>query len=459
MDPLIDQLTSYAQDLSFDALPEEVVTQTKNQILDTVGCAIGAGSSPPAMIARAMAAEVDSRTPATVLVGGEKTSPDLAAFANGVMVRYLDFNDSYAGNGAGHPSDMLASTLACADAAQGDGKAAILGMALGYEVLCGLGEGRAGAGDGGRSSQEWDQATYGVVAAAVIAAKLLGLDREQMGHAISLATVSHLTLGKIRRGQLSYWKGCAVANASRNAVFSAMVAAKGMTGPDAVFQSPNGFFDAVGGPYEFQGAGSHDGPFRIMKAHTKAYPAGHFSQGPLDAVRELAPKISSTSAIKEVRVQTSRSGYDAMGSGESRWTPETRETADHSLPFVVAMGILEGGLRISHYDQEYFKRREVRAFMQKIRVTGAEEYESEWGAVPLTVVDVEMESGELLTAQVTHPLGHPQHPMTDADRERKFRSLAEPVLEEQQIVRLLDRLRNLERVERIGEVLELTVAR
>lgn len=377
------------------------------------------------------------------------------------MVRYLDFNDSYAGNGAGHPSDMLASTLACSDAAQGDGKAAILGMALGYEVLCGLGEGRASAdaSDGSGRSQQWDQATYGVVAAAVIAAKLLGLDREQMGHAISLATVSHLTLGKIRRGQLSYWKGCAVANASRNAVFSAMVAAKGMTGPDSVFESPNGFFAAVGGPYEFQGANGRDLPFRIMKAHTKGYPAGHFSQGPLDAVLELAPKISSISAVKEVRIQTSRSGYDAMGSGESRWRPDTRETADHSLPFVVAMGIMEGGLRISHYDQEYFKRREVRAFMQKIKVQGAEEYESEWGSVPLTVVEVEMESGEVHTAQVTHPLGHPQHPMTDADLERKFRSLAEPMLEEQQIVRLLEGLRDLERVERISEILDLTVPR
>jgi len=455
MDRLVDQLTSYALQLSYHDLPQEVVDRTKHLILDTVGCALGAAPSPPATIARAMAAEVSSATPATVMVGGQETSPDLAAFANGAMIRYLDYNDTYTSNGTCHPSDMLAPTLAAVDSLHDGGKAAILGMVLGYEVLCGLTDSGAIPRDGG-----WDQAAAGVVSAAVVAAKLLGLKREQMGHAISLAVSSHLSVGQIRSGQISHWKGCAVANASRNATFCAMLAAKGMTGPNFIFEGPSGIFRAMGGPFEMQPFGGEGGSYRIMTARIKPYPSGYFSQSAIEAVLELRPNISDVNDIKEVRLQTFPSGYHAMGSDESRWRPETRESADHSLPFVMAMALMEGGLEIRHYDQEYFKRPEVRALMVKIRVEIGEEPVRAWPEVPLNIVDIEMSSGEVHSTKVAYHLGHFQRPMTDADQERKFRPMAQEYakLPREQVDRLLDRLRNLEQVKDIGQVLALTVA-
>jgi 2-methylcitrate dehydratase len=177
-DRILNHLCDYALKLSYRDLPEEVVRRAKHIVLDTVGCALGGGESPPAKIARAAASEITSAVPSTVLIGGQKTSPDLGAFANGVMIRYLDFNDTYAGSPTCHPSDLLAPVLAVVDARHGDGKDVILGTVLGYEVFCGLID--AGANERGRI---WDQSTYGIIAAAVVAAKLFGLMKEQMSNA------------------------------------------------------------------------------------------------------------------------------------------------------------------------------------------------------------------------------------------------------------------------------------
>jgi 2-methylcitrate dehydratase len=387
------------------------------------------------------------------LVSGQKTSPDLAAFANGAMIRYLDFNDTYTGSTTCHPSDLLAPVLAVVDARSGDGKDVILGTVLGYEIFCGLVD--AGANERGRA---WDQSTYGVIAAAVVAAKLFGLNKEQMANAISLAIASHISLEQIRRGQISHWKGCALANASRNAVFCAMLAAKGMTGPQEVFEGKAGLFASTGIRFEIRPfADSADG-YRIMKARLKAFPAGYFSQSAIEAILSLRSQVANLDDIKEIRLQTFPAGYEVMGSGEANWQPETRESADHSLPFVMAVALMEGGVEIRHYDQLYYQRADVRALMQKITVRIGDEPVAAWPEVPLNIVDVELQSGKVLSTRVAYHLGHFNRLMTDEQQEQKFRPMAEPLLPKKQIDNLLACLRRLDEVERIGELISLTVA-
>ena len=453
MDRILQQLSDYALGLVYDDLPQEVVDRAKHIVLDTVGCALGAAKSPPAVIARAVASEVTSATPATVLVSGQKTSPDLAAFANGVMIRYLDFNDTYTSLATCHPSDLLAPVLAAVDTTHGNGRDVILGMVLGYEVFCGL-------LDSGAMDRElsWDQSTYGVIAAAVVAAKLLGLSKDQMANAISLATSSHITLEQVRRGQISHWKGCALANASRNAIFAAMLASKGMTGPNEVFEGNDGFMNATGVTFELRSLAGTGQPYRIMSARIKAFPSGYFSQSAIEAVLELRPRISSIDDIKEVRLQTFPSGHQVMGSSEANWKPETRETADHSLPFVMAIALMEGGLEIRHYDQGYYKHPDVRALMQKISVRIGDEPAAAWPNVPLNIVDIETRSGEVISTKVAYHLGHFKRLMSDEEQERKFRPMAEALLPKSQTDGLLACLRRLEHVERISELISLTVA-
>ena len=452
-DRILNHLCDYALKLSYRDLPQEVIRRTKYIVVDTVGCALGGAESPPAKIARAAASEIASVIPSTVLVSGQKTSPDLAAFANGVMIRYLDFNDTYAGSPTCHPSDLLAPVLAVVDARHGSGKDVILGIVLGYEVLCGLID--AGAKERGRS---WDQATYGVIAAAVLAAKLFGHTKQQMANAISLAVASHISLEQIRRGQISHWKGCALANASRNAVFCAMLAAKGMTGPEEAFEGKAGFLNSTGIRFEIKPFADSAEDYRIMRARLKAFPSGYFSQSAIEAVLNLRSQIPDLDDIEEIRLQTFPAGYEVMGSGEANWRPETRESADHSLPFVMAVALIEGTLEIRHYEQLYYKRSDVRALMQKIKVRIGEEPVAAWPDLPLNIVDVELKSGKILSTKVAYHLGHFKRIMTDAEQERKFRPLAEPLLPAKQIDDLLACLRRLDEVEQISELISLTVA-
>ena len=147
----------------------------------------------------------------------------------------------------------------------------------------------------------------------------------------------------------------------------------------------------------------------------KWVPCGFYGQGPVEAALELRREITSLDAVKEIRILTSTHGAQPMGTDLSRWEPETRATADHSLPFVVAMAFMEGSLEVRHYDEEYFKRPDVREFMAKVRVSAADEFGSGFGRLPFSEVALEMDSGQVHTARVVHALGHPERPMSDAD--------------------------------------------
>jgi len=201
MDQLTELLVEYALTLSYEDLPPEVVERTKCLILDTVGCALGAAPWQAPSVARALAEDVQSRTPATVMVGGQQTSPDMVAFANGVMTRYLDYNDYCYTHGRGHPSDTIAPVLAAVEAARGDGKSVILGTVMAYDLLLGLSDSAAHG-----VSRGWGGASFQVIAAAAVASRLFSLTRDQMRQAIGMAVSSHLSLNRSRGGQISNWK-------------------------------------------------------------------------------------------------------------------------------------------------------------------------------------------------------------------------------------------------------------
>jgi 2-methylcitrate dehydratase len=195
-----------------------------------------------------------------------------------------------------------------------------------------------------------------------------------------------------------------------------------------------------------------------MEARLKAFPAGYFSQSAIEAMLDLRSQIGDLSEIRGIRLQTFPAGYEVMGSGEANWQPETRESADHSLPFVMALALMEGGVEIRHYDQQYYKRAEVRALMKKITVRIGEEPAAAWPEVPLNIVDIEMKSGEIFSTRVAYHLGHFKRFMSDEEQERKFRPLAEPLLPKEQIDDLLACLRRVEEIERVRDLISLTVA-
>jgi 2-methylcitrate dehydratase len=296
----VEHLTSYADSLKFEQFPSDVIHQAKRLTIDALGCAVGGFTSDPSRIARQVAMETAAPWRATVLATGHKTYPDLAAFANGTMIRYLDYNDTYINKDTCHPSDNIAAILAAAEAAGVDGKVLITGIVLAYEIECRF------CDTGSRTGKGWDQGTYGVLSSALGAAKVMGLSKQEMAQALSIACVSSLSLSQTRVGTLSMWKGSAVPNAGRQAVFSALLAQKGMTGPDPIFEGTWGFFRMVsGGPFDLGTFGGDlDQPFKIMASRIKPFPTGYYSQTAIEGAIKLRQELQRLEEIEEVRITT-----------------------------------------------------------------------------------------------------------------------------------------------------------
>ena len=324
------------------------------------------------------------------MVGGQQTSPDMAAFANGVMTRYLDYNDYCYTHGRGHP-DTIAPVLAAVEAARGDGKSVILGTVMAYDLLLGLSDSAAHG-----VSRGWGGASFQVIAAAAVASRLFSLTRAQMRQAIGMAVSSHISLNRSRGGQISNWKAATSANDSRN-VFCALAARQGMTGPVDVFAGKGGFFQNTGSQFALLPlGGQHGTPFRIMGAEIKGFPAGYPSHTGIEAALALHPQITAAD-IKAIRLFTGPSGM-GYASEAACWHPETRERADHSHPFLLALALTEGSVEVRHFEEGYYTHPEIVALMQKVQVQVGNEPEHQQAGpgMPTAVVEVDLHSGARL---------------------------------------------------------------
>ena len=446
MDRITEYLSNYAESLEFDSLPRDVVDKSKRLIIDTLGCALGGYSSEPSKIARGMA-EATCPHPATVIGSGQKTTPDLAAFANGTMIRYLDYNDIVMSRfGGGHHSDDIAAILSPAEVVHGSGREVITAVVLAYEVNTRFPDKLS------LQSKGWDGTVFGVIACGVAAAKAFGLGKDQISQTINLSVVPNSGLYQTRIGSVSHWKGVAMPNAARNAVFAAMLASRGMTGPDPIFEGPGGLFNAFGETFELDHFGGNGRPFRILEASMKHFPVGAVAQTAVEAALAIRQELNSIDDIAEVSVET----FSSVMSGDAdKWDPQTREAADHSMPYSVATALRYGPPQVYHFFPEYFRDPTTLELMQKIKVEVTEEAQQAYPDAMLDTVEVVTKSGERLKERVPHHRGHYMNPMTDEELEAKFYSLTQGLLSESQISRLLERLWNLEQVEDIGEVMEL----
>ena len=179
MDKTTLTLADYITGLTYDQLSPSAVRETKKRLVDAMACAIGGFHSVPAEIARRIAGKNSGEPPARVFGTGQRTSMEMAAFTNAVMVRYLDFNDTYISKGSGHPSDMTSAILAVADAHRASGKETVLAIAVAYEVYAAMADVIALRDLG------WDQGVFAVLGSAAGAAKLLKLNVQQTGDALA----------------------------------------------------------------------------------------------------------------------------------------------------------------------------------------------------------------------------------------------------------------------------------
>ena len=454
MTTIVEQLSEYAAALRYEDLPGEVVLQAKRLIIDSVGCVLGGYGGEPAVIARELAGTVTSTTPATVLCSGQRTSPDFATFANGVMLRFLDFNDGYTSRGeSGHPSDSIAAVLTSAEVMGRSGRDVIAATVLAYEVFCRI------CDEVDLKPLGFDHVTVGGMASTAAAARLFGLPVKQIAQALNLGIAPNIALYQTRIGNVSMWKGCAYANASRNAVFAAMLAARGMSGPSPIFEGIGGYFKAVSRtPFQLAALGGRTHPFKIMECSMKRYPLGQYSQTVVQAALELRARISSADEIAEIRIETVSAAVRLMAGDPEKWTPATRETADHSMPYTVAVALIYGGIEEHHFDEQHLRDPAILALAQRIKVALSDEAEQHMPEAMRCYFTLVTKSGATHKTMVDYHKGHHKNPMSDTEVEAKFRGLASTVLNPAQADRLLAALWKLEDVADAGDIVRLTVA-
>lgn len=445
--PLAERLADYAARLRYEDLDPETIERVKALLIDTIGCGMGAFDEKPVRICREIALSVAG--PATIMGTHRQTTPEMAAFANGAAARYLDFNDTYVGRFAIHPSDNIAACLAVAEAEQADVEELITAIVIAYEINCRL----VDALD--ISKRGWDPPVLGLPAVALAAGRLMKLSLDQLSHAVSLAINDHIALAQTRVGVLSEWKGIAAAEAARNAVFAARLARAGLTGPAPIFEGSSGFFQQVAGPanVDVEAFGRHGVPYRLLKCSLKAYPAVIYTQTAIVAGLEVAKQVGSLDRIAAIEIATTNRGYLRTGSEPEKWSPKTRETADHSLPYVTARAMFDGDISNESFTPDKFGDPAVLAFMQKIKVSEDPLLTARSGGAVPTRVTAVLFDGQRISHEVDHAPGFAERPMTRTDVERKFANNVSRRWSDQQTAAILRALWSLERAGNISTLL------
>ncbi len=448
---LARQLADYVDAGSYQDVPENVVHEAKKRIIDSLGCAVGACNSDPVKAARKVAEKASVREGATLFGTRKMSTPDLAAFVNGIMVRYFDYNDTYLSKEPAHPSDNIGPCFSVAESEGSSGKDLLLSIILAYEIQCRL----CDAAD--IRHRGWDHVCYGLVSTALASGKLMGLSPEKLSQAVNLALNSHITMRQVRAGGLSMWKGCSFANAARNGVFSALLAREGMTGPSPIFEGEMGFFKQVSGPFQLNidDFGGRNGSFKIAETYLKFFPAEIHSQTSIWAALEVRKKVGKPEDIDSVEIAAHEAGYTILGKDPEKWDPLTKETADHSLPYIVGMTLLEGKIDNSTYTEQKFRDPKVLGFLKKITVVEGKSLSAMYPEAVPNRVTVKLSSGEVVSRQVDYHKGHPKNPMSDEEVEDKFRSLSRKYLSKNRAARILGTVWNLEEVKDISKVVSL----
>jgi 2-methylcitrate dehydratase len=359
----------------------------------------------------------------------------------------LDYNDSF--RGGGHPSDMTPAIICAAEMADATGLEAIRGIFIAYEVFAALSESYA-IRDAG-----WDQGPFVAVATAMGTGAVLGLTQAQLANAVSLALVPNLALHCTRTGELSNWKGCATAHAAMTGLFAARLALLGMTGPAAPFEGVDGFHRQVPPRADVALGHPRAGQSAIEQSTIKRYPAVIHTQGVIEALLSVRHQVKAEE-IERLNIDTYAASWFAVGGGggdkEEKWHPRTRETADHSLPFVAALSLLDGDVTIASFDADRLQDPRLIALMRRTTVRAREDLTALFPDERRSEITIELRNGTSIKVSTTFALGTPQNPMTDSQLADKFGTLVKPVLGARDCADLMAALWRLPQIPRVDEL-------
>ncbi len=448
---MVDELAEFVVAAGYDQLSEAARLQAKIRVLDALGCAIGALDAPLLKMIAAQNDDFGGNARCT-LIGGGRTAPDRAALYNSALVRFLDFNDSYLAKGETcHPSDNLGAVLAACEYAGATGKDFLTALTVAYQVQCRLSDVAPVRARG------FDHTTQGAYALAAGVAKALHLDQAKTANAIAISGTAFNALRVTRTGALSNWKGLAYPNTAFGVTHAAFLAMRGITGPGEVFEGNKGFMDAISGHFSLDW--SREDLEKITQTVVKRYNAEIHSQATIEGVLELKHiQHFIGSDIRSVNIETFDVAYNIIGGGEEgeKFTVRTKEDADHSLPYIVAVAILDDQVLPPQYLPERIQQRDVQSLLRKVKVRPLAEFSQRFPAEMPCRITITLNDGRVLTKEKRDYEGFRTRPMQWETAVKKFEQLTQPHLPTALQNRIEDAVQNLEnfRITDLASLLE-----
>lgn len=422
-DPWAEKITAYSARTRIeqtDALREATLVR----VVDAVGTALGATGNDAVAVVERYAGDRGSSGRHTVWGTSATTDVEVAALVNGVRTRYLDFNDAYYGLSSCHPSDVIPTMFAAALESGATDEVFLNGCQIAYEVIM-------------RASDRmeprlrgFDHVQMTILGALAGSARVTGLDEEQTRHAIGIGVTSHVALRQTRTGQLSMWKAFAAADACRHGLYAVRLAASGAQGPLAPFTGLNAMFRRVMGWSEDEFPdisldSETQQPLGIANSQIKKFPCGSVGQSAAQTGEDLVAMGHRLADVESLHIRLDPKAYPLMVSPE-KLQPTTRETADHSIPYLIVSALQRGQVTVESFDPSVIADPAVQAFLRE-NVTVEEDPALEGGherGFPVAVT-LRLQSGEAVEHAVEQIPGTPGNEMSlDELREKFDRNLA-----------------------------------
>jgi 2-methylcitrate dehydratase len=448
-------MARWAAGLQFDHVGDRAVHEAKRYLLDSLGCAFGGYRQEDARIALEVLEDIAGQGPATILGSGRMVDPVSASLANALMVRVMDYNDIYWQQDPSHPSDIIPAALACGERAGKDGRELIVGIVLGHEFEMRLCE----AAFPGIRERGWHHATLTAFVSPIVAGRMLDLPWEQIQHAVGISASRHATLGAVTAGKLTMMKNTVDPMATQSGVLAALLAQRGYTGPEHVIDGKEGLVHCFGPEWKLdllvEGLGSS---WRIERCGMKAFPTEALTHAPISAVLDIVRQHDlAPEQVKTVHIRSLARAADILAD-PSKYDPRTKETADHSLPYVIAAALVDRQVTPAQFEPGRIMDARIREQLRKVVVVADPEIERVFPKLQRVAVTIETTDGRQLSKQLDYPKGDPRNPLSDEEIEQKFDALASPILSDDARATVKDMVWNLEAQPSISTLMARCVA-
>lgn len=449
------KMSRWAASLKYQDLSAEAVYQAKRFLLDSLGCALGGFQQHDVKIALGVLDEIAAIGHATVIGTGRRIDLVSASLANALMIRCMDYNDIYWKQDPSHPSDIFPAAIACCERAASNGKELIVGLVLGHEFEMRLCE----AAFPGIRERGWHHATLTAFVSPVVAGRALHLSWEQIQHAIGISACRHCTLGAVTAGKLTMMKNTVDPMATQSGVFAALLAEKGYTGPEHVVDGKEGLAQVFKPEWKLDLLTETLGEsWRITQCGMKAFPTEALTHTPISAVLDLVKSNDlGPDDVEKIQIRSLARAADIL-SDPSKYDPRTKETADHSLPYVIAAALVDRQVTPVQFTMKKIMDPKIREQLKKVEVVADPEIEKVFPALQRVIVQIQTKDGRSLSKQLDFPKGDPRNPLTDREIEEKFSALADGVLSQPAQKKLKDAVWNVERVGSVSDVMALMEA-